>query len=172
MPPTPIASTLSTTTPAVHDTLVEPHNQEPGGKRQRPFHSRICPGEKIHRRMADLKKPGKEKTHILRWGQAPLGSGRSPARTCRPIPADGCARLCQTLCSIRCSQGGAVSRPIALPVCKLLDPAAIFRNISAVCSRRPAASEIASESRRRSPGGISGPAGHPARRTRASSRGS
>jgi hypothetical protein len=47
-----------------------------------------------------------------------------------------------------------------------------YPDTSAVRSRRPVASEFASESHLRSPGGISGPAGHPARGTRASSRGS
>ena len=63
-----------------------------------------------------------------------------------------------------------MSRPIALPACKLLGPTVPDQGISTVFSRRPAASELASESQLRSPGGISRPAGHPARGTRAPSR--
>jgi len=112
---------------------------------------------------------------------SPLGSlyGRSPARTWRPTRADRCARLRPTvllpdhpLRSIRRSQGRGASRPIALHTCQLLDSTIIYPCMSAVRSRRPAASAFASESHLRSPGGISGPAGRPARGTRASSRGS
>ena len=85
-----------------------------------------------------------------------------------------CARLHQTMLppvhplrSIRRSEGRGVSRPIALPACQLLGPTVSYPDISVVRSRRPAASEFASESQLRSPGGISGPAGHPAREIRA-----
>ena len=112
---------------------------------------------------------------------APRGCfrGRSPARTCRKIYADRRTRLRQTMLlplhplpSIRRSQGRGVSRPIALHTCQLLGPTVPYPDINSVRSRRPAASAFASESHLRSPGGISGPAGHPARGTRASSRGS
>jgi hypothetical protein len=111
--------------------------------------------------------------------QAPLGSlrGRSPATTCRHTRADCRARLRQTillpahpLCSIRRSQDHGVSRPIASPAWQLLGLAVLHPCTSLVRSRHPAASELASESHLRSPGGISGPADHPARGTRASSR--
>jgi hypothetical protein len=71
---------------------------------------------------------------------------RSPAMTVRPTHADRSARLRQTrllpvrpLCSIRRSQGDGVSRPIALPACRLLGPTVPCPDISAVCARRPAA---------------------------------
>ena len=111
--------------------------------------------------------------------QAPLGSlrGRSPATTCRHTRADCRARLRQTillpahpLCSIRRSQDHGVSRPIASPAWQLLGLAVLHPCTSLVRSRHPAASELASESHLRSPGGISGPAGQPARGSRASSR--
>ena len=112
---------------------------------------------------------------------APLGRfrDRSPARTCRNTHADRRARLRQTillpvhpLCSIRRFQGRGVSRQIALHTCQLLKPTVPYPDTSAIRSRRPAASAFASESHLRSPGGISGPAGHPARGTRGLSRGS
>ncbi len=113
--------------------------------------------------------------------QTPLGCfrGRCPARTCRNIYADRRARLCQTvlvpvhpLRSTRRSQGRGVSHPIVLHTCQLLKPTVPYPDNSAIRSCRPAASAFASESHLRSPGGISGPAGQPARPTRASSRGS
>ena len=112
---------------------------------------------------------------------APLGCfrGWSPARTCRHIYADRRARLRRTILpplyplrSIRRSQGRGVSRQIALHTCQLLGPTVPYPETSAIRSRRPAVSAFASESHLRSPGGISGPAGQPARPTRASSRGS
>ena len=113
--------------------------------------------------------------------QTPLGCfrGRSPAGTCRNIYANCRARLRQTvlepvhpLRSTRRSQGRGVSRPIALHAFQLLGPTVPYPDNSAVRSRRPAASAFASESHLRSPGGISGPAGHPAGGTCALSRGS
>jgi hypothetical protein len=65
-----------------------------------------------------------------------------------------------------------VSRQIALHTCQLLGPTVPCPETSAIRSRRPAASEFASEPHLRSPGGISGPAGHPDGGTLASSRGS
>jgi hypothetical protein len=62
---------------------------------------------------------------------------------------------------IRCSPGRGVSPLIALPACKRLGPEVMRRSISAFRSRRPAASELASESYVRPPGQLSGPAGHP-----------
>jgi hypothetical protein len=74
--------------------------------------------------------------------------------------ADRCARLHQTtlrpirpLCSIRRSQGRGVSRPIVLLACQLLGPTVPCPYISFVRSRRPAATECASECHLRSPGG-------------------
>ncbi len=127
-----------------------------------------------------------------------LFATRNPAPTCFPqapppasavglpqgpvciptlIVARGC--VCQTVLpplhpvrSIRRPQGRGASRPIALHTCQLLGPTVPYQNSSAVRSRRPAASACASESHLLSPGGISGPAGHPARPTLASSRGS
>jgi hypothetical protein len=104
---------------------------------------------------------------------------RSPARTCRPTHTDRCARLHRTILlpvcpfhSIRRSQRrGVAAQSRSLPACQLLGPTASCPGTSAV-SRRPAASEFASESHLGSPGGVPGPAGHPARKTRASSRGS
>ena len=113
--------------------------------------------------------------------QTPLGCfrGRSPAGTRRNIYADRRARLRRTvlvpvhpLRSTRRSQGRGGSRPIALHAFQLLGPTVPYPDNSAIRSRRPAASAFASESHLRSPGGISGPAGQPARPTRASSRGS
>ena len=113
--------------------------------------------------------------------QTPLGClrGWSPAGTRRNIYADRRARLRQTvlvpvhpLRSIRRSQGRGVSRLIVLHAFQLLGPTVPYPCMSAVRSRRPAASAFASESHLRSPGGISGPAGQPARPTRVSSRGS
>ena len=105
--------------------------------------------------------------------------GRSPARTCRNIHADRRARLRRTvlppvhpLRSIRRFQGRGVSRQIALHAFQLLGPTVPYPCMSAVRSRRPAVSAFASESHLRSPGGISGPAGHSARETRGLSRGS
>jgi hypothetical protein len=72
--------------------------------------------------------------------------------------------------SIRCFQGRGVSRQIVLHTCQLLKSTVSCPETSAIRSRRPAASAFASESHLRSPGGISGPADHPARGTRASSR--
>ena len=99
--------------------------------------------------------------------------------TCRHAHADRFARLRQAyllpvhpFCSIRRSQGRGVSRQIALHTCQLPKPTVPYPETSAIRSRRPAASAFASESRLRSPGGISGRAGHPARGTLASSRGS
>jgi hypothetical protein len=74
--------------------------------------------------------------------------------------------------STRRSQGRGGSRLIALHAFQLLGPTVPYPDNSAIRSRRPAASAFASESHLRSPGGISGPAGQPARPTRASSRGS
>ena len=113
--------------------------------------------------------------------QAPLGClhGRSPAGTCRHTHADRRARLRRTMLlpvhplrSIRRFQGRGVSRQIALHTWQLFGPTGLYPYTSASRSRRPAASAFASESHLRSPGGISGPAGHPARGTRALSRGS
>ena len=112
--------------------------------------------------------------------QTPLGCfrGRSPAGTCRNIYADRRARLRQTvlvpvhpLRSTRRSQGRGGSHPIVLHACQLLGPTVPYPCMSAVRSRRPAVSAFASESHLRSPGGISGPAAHPARPALASSRG-
>ena len=141
---------------------------------QKKTPSRLYPLREIHRStVASLERskyPGL---------QAPLGSlrGRSPATTCRHTRADCRARLRQTillpahpLCSIRRSQDHGVSRPIASPAWQLLGLAVLHPCTSLVRSRHPAASELASESHLRSPGGISGPADHPARGTRASSR--
>ena len=132
-------------------------------------YSRLYPLREIHRStVASLERskyPGL---------QAPLGSlrGRSPATTCRHTRADCRARLRQTillpahpLCSIRRSQDHGVSRPIASPAWQLLGLAVLHPCTSLVRSRHPAASELASESHLRSPGGISGPAGHRARGT-------
>ena len=111
--------------------------------------------------------------------QTPLGClhGRSPAGTCRHTHADRRARLRRTiflpvhpLRGIRRFQGRGVSRQIALHACQLLGPTVPYPDNSAIRSRRPAASAFASDSHLRSPGGISGSAGHPARGTRASSR--
>ncbi len=120
-----------------------------------------------------------------RGAQTPLGRfrDRPPAGTCRNTHADRRARLRRTMLlpvhplrSIRRSQGRGVSRQIALHTWQLqtvlLGPTVLCPETSAIRSRRPAASEFASEPHLRSPGGISGPAGHPARGTRASSRGS
>ena len=113
--------------------------------------------------------------------QTPLGCfrGWSPAGTRRNIYADRRARLRQTvlsplhpLRSTRRSQGRGVSRLIVLHAFQLLRPTVPYPDDIAIRSRRPAASAFASESHLRSPGGISGPAGQPARPTRASSRGS
>ena len=77
-------------------------------------------------------------------------------------------------CSIRRFHRCGVSRPIALHTCQMLKPTIPYPCMSAVRSRRPAVSGFASESHLRAPqaGGISGPAGQPARPTLASSRGS
>jgi hypothetical protein len=108
--------------------------------------------------------------------QTPRGRfrDRPPAATCRNTRADRRARLCRTILlpvhplrSIRRFQGRGVSRPIALRSCQLLGPTVPCPETSAIRSRRPVASEFASEPHLRSPGGISGPAGHPARGTRA-----
>ena len=112
---------------------------------------------------------------------APLGRfrDRPPAGTCRHVHANRRARLRRTILlplyplrSIRRFQGRGVGRPIALHMCQLLGPTVAYPCMSAVRSRRPAVSAFAAESHLRSPGGISGPAGHPARGTRPSSRGS
>ena len=145
-----------------------------GGEFRNLLVRRLYPLREIHRStVASLERskyPGL---------QAPLGSlrGRSPATTCRHTRADCRARLRQTillpahpLCSIRRSQDHGVSRPIASPAWQLLGLAVLHPCTSLVRSRHPAASELASESHLRSPGGISGPAGHPDRGTRASSR--
>ena len=95
---------------------------------------------------------------------APLGRfrDRPPAGTCRNPHADRRARLRRTILpplhplrSIRRFQGRDVSREIALHTCQLLDPTVPCPETSAIRSRRPAASEFASESHLRSPGGIS-----------------
>ena len=113
--------------------------------------------------------------------QTPRGSSRyrPPAGTCRNTHADRRARLRRTMLlpvhplrSIRRSQGRGVSRQIALHMWQLFSPTVPCQETSAIRSRRPAASAFASESHLRSPGGISGPAGHPARGTCALSRGS
>jgi hypothetical protein len=113
--------------------------------------------------------------------QTPLGCfrGWSPAGTCRNMYADRRARLRQTvlvpvhsLRSTRRSQGRGASHPIVLHAFQLLGPTVPYPDTSAVRSRRPAASAFASESHLRSPGGISGPAGHPDGGTRALPRGS
>ena len=110
---------------------------------------------------------------------APLGCfrGRPPAGTCRHIHVDRRARLCRTILlpvhplrSIRRFQGRGVSRQIALHTCQLLGPTFPCPETSAIRSRRPAASEFASEPHLRSPGGISGSAGHPDGGTHALSR--
>ncbi len=102
---------------------------------------------------------------------------RPPAGTCRHIHVDRRARLCRTILlpvhplrSIPRFQGRGVSRQIALHTCQLLGPTVPCPDTSAIRSRRPAVSAFASESRVRSPGGISGPAGHPDGGTRALSR--
>ena len=104
---------------------------------------------------------------------------RPPAGACRHTRADRRSRLRRTvipplhphpLRSIRRSQGRGVSHQIALHTCQLLGPTVPYPDTSAVRPRRPAVSAFASESHLRSPGGISGPAGHPdgeARRCRA-----
>ena len=101
---------------------------------------------------------------------APLGCvrDRPPAVTCLHTHADRRARLRQTMLlpvdplrSIRRSQGRGVSRSIALHTCQLLGPTVPYPDTSAIRSRRPAVPAFASESHLRSPGGISGPAGHP-----------
>ena len=104
---------------------------------------------------------------------------RPPAGTCRHIHVDRRARLCRTILpplyplrSIHRLQGRGGGRLIVLHAFQLLGPTVPYPDTSAVRSRRPAASAFASESHLRSPGGISGPAGQPARPTRASSRGS
>ena len=106
-------------------------------------------------------------------------NGRSPAETCRYTHADRRTRLFQTvlpplhpLRSIRRSQGRGVSRQIALHTWQLFGPTVPCPDNSVIRSRRPADSAFASESHLQSPGGISGPAGHPARPTVASLRGS
>ena len=102
--------------------------------------------------------------------QTPLGCfrGWSPAGTRRNIYADRRARLRQTvivpvhpLRSIRRSQGRGGSRLIVHHAFQLLGPTVPYPDTSAIRSRLPAASEFASEPHLRSPGGISGPAGHP-----------
>ncbi len=105
--------------------------------------------------------------------------GRSPAGTCCHIYATTVARfgrailgLVHPFCSIRRFHRCGVSRPVALHTCQMLKPTVPYPCMSAVRSRRPAVSAFASESHLRSHGGISGPAGQPARPTRASSRGS
>jgi hypothetical protein len=133
-----------------------------------------------------LSRPlaGRHGSQDFKHGATPILKARpsfqswQPARTGCATHADRCARLprkvlapVRPLCSIRRPQGRGVCRPIAFPACQLLGPAAICRNVSAVRSRRPAASELASKSTHlRFPGGISGPAGNSARGTRASSR--
>jgi hypothetical protein len=108
-----------------------------------------------------------------------LGAVHSTFRPRSAQAAGNLARNTQTvflpvhpLRSIRRSQGRGVSRPIALHTCQLLGPIVPCPDNSAIRSRRPAVSASASESHLRSPGGISGPAAHPARPTLASSRGS
>jgi hypothetical protein len=105
--------------------------------------------------------------------------GRSPARTCRHTHelslravASNNTPAGSPISQVRHFQGRGVGRKIALHTCQLLGPTVRNRDNSAVRSRRPAASEFASESHLRAPGGVSGPAGHPARGTRTSSRGS
>ncbi len=111
----------------------------------------------------------------------PLGRfrGRSPAGTCCHIYAATVARFGRAilgpvhpLCSIRRFQARGVGRAIALRTCQLLRPTFPCPDIRAIRSRRPAVSEFAFASRLRSLGGISGPAGHPARGSRALWRGS
>ena len=138
-----------------------------------------------------LQLPEKEARLDLRPGSCdfpmeegpptPLGRFRvgPPAGTCFHIYATtvarfGCAILepVHPLCSIRRFRRCGVGRSIALHACQLLKPTVAYPCMSAVTSRRPAVSAFASESHLRSPGGISGPAGQPARPTRASSRGS
>ena len=94
--------------------------------------------------------------------------GRSPAGTCFHRYAATVARfgrailgLVHPFCTIRRSHRCGVSRPIALHTCQMLKPTVPYPCMSAVRSRRPAVSAFASESHLRSPGGISGPAGHP-----------
>ena len=75
------------------------------------------------------------------------------------------------LFSFRRSQGRGVSCPIVLPTCQLLGPTVPYPVISAVRSRRPAASEFASESHlrwlsSRNIGACRSP-DHPSRGTRA-----
>ncbi len=130
-------------------------------------------------RLNELQRKPTMEFPLNRGRASPLGCfrGRSPARTWLHTQVDRCARLRPTvllpdhlLRSIRRSQGRGASRPIALHTCQLLDSTIIYPCMSAVRSRRPAASAFASESRVRSPCGISGPAGHPARPILASSR--
>jgi hypothetical protein len=63
------------------------------------------------------------------------------------LMCDRCARLFQTIptASSSTSQGRGMSCPIVLPTCQLLGPTVPYPLISAVRSRRPAASEFASE---------------------------
>ncbi len=124
------------------------------------------------------------RTWVFSMGEGPPAPlrcfrDRPPAGTCRNTHAGRRARLCRTMLlpvyplrSIRRSQGRGVSRQIALRACQPLGPTVPYPCRSAVRSRRPALSAFASESHLRAPGGISGPAGHPARGTRPSSRGS
>jgi hypothetical protein len=102
-----------------------------------------------------------------------------PAGTCCHIYAATVARFRRAIlgpvhpcCSIRRFHRCRMSRQIALRTWQLLKPTVPYPCMKAVRSRRPAASAFASESHLRFPGGISGPAGQPARPTRASSRGS
>jgi hypothetical protein len=99
-----------------------------------------------------------------------VGLPQGPAVTFMPRRLR--ASAAQPTCSIRRFHRCGVSRPIALHGCQLLKPMFPCPDISAVRSRRPAVSAFASESHLRSPGGISGPAAHPAGPTRASWRGS
>jgi hypothetical protein len=112
------------------------------------------------------------------WTPTPLAGFRvgPPAGTCFHIYAATVARFGRAilgpvhpLYSIRRFHRCGVGRPIALHACQLLKPTVSYPCMSAVRSRRPAVSAFASESHLRSPGEISGPAGQPARPTRASS---
>ena len=95
-----------------------------------------------------------------------------PAYTHRCAVASKILMPVHPFCSIRRSEGRGASPQIPLPASKLLRTTVPYLDISDVRSRRPAASELASESHLRSPCGISGPAGQSARGTRALSRGS
>jgi hypothetical protein len=119
----------------------------------------------------DFPHGGGPPTPLARFSVGP------PAGTCCHSYAATFARFGRAILgpmhplrSIRRFHRCGVSRSIALHTCQVLKPTVPYPCMSAVRSRRPAVSAFASESHLRSPGGISGPAGQPARPTRASSR--